>query len=68
MQKLILTLVITLLINVSLFSQNWYTFAGSNQKNGLTENDRPGLYKHPILDGEQPYIFSLGKCDLYLRG
>jgi hypothetical protein len=41
MQKLLFILTITLLISISLYSQNWYTFAGSNGKNGLTEMTGP---------------------------
>ena len=54
MQKLILTLVITLLINVSLFSQNWYTFAGSNGKNGLTEMTGPVSISTPYWTVNSP--------------
>lgn len=42
----IFTLII-LFISVSLYAQNWYTFAGSNQKNGLTKYTGPSSVSSP---------------------
>ncbi len=42
MKKLLfITTILILLSNSRIFSQNWYTFAGNNQKNGLTKMTGP---------------------------
>lgn len=51
--KRILTIII-LLIPVCIFAQNWYTFAGSNQKNGLTKLTGPVSVSSPYWTVNSP--------------
>ena len=48
MQKLLLLAIIFLLTNISLFSQNWPTIGGSNQRNGLSKIIGPDSVLTPI--------------------
>ena len=52
--KTIYTLQFVLLITSSVFAQNWYTFAGSNQKNGLTEMTGPVSISTPYWTVNSP--------------
>ena len=52
--KTIYTLLFVLLIKSSVFAQNWYTFAGSNQKNGLTEMTGPVSISTPYWTVNSP--------------
>lgn len=51
--KRIFTIII-LLIPVCIFAQNWYTFAGSNQKNGLTKLTGPVSVSSPYWTVSSP--------------
>ncbi len=54
--------IFVLLITSSVFAQNWYTFAGSNQKNGVTEMTGPVSVSTPYWTANSPTSSVLGNA------